>query len=206
MSKPSRLPVAAIVLAAGAATRMGTLKQLLRYGSHTLVEHTIRQAIEAGFAPVIVVVGAEAEAVRASIAALPVEIVENEAWQLGMGSSIAAGMQSLQLLGADSAAVAILLADQPLVTAQHLSDMRRLLHTADAPVVAAEYSGTLGVPALFKRDLFAVLARPNPEAGARHVLRDSGIEVTPFPLAEAAIDLDTPDDFAAFESKSRATS
>lgn len=185
---------------------MGTLKQLLRYRNRTLIEHTIRQAMDAGFAPVIVVVGAEAEAVRASIAALPVEIVQNDAWQLGMGSSIVAGMRVLQDAGADSAAVAILLADQPLVTADHLSHMRTLLHTANALVVAAEYSGAIGVPALFKRDMFAVLAGLEPEAGARHVLRDSGIDVTPFPLAEAAIDLDTPDDFAAFQSKAQATS
>ncbi len=206
LNKPPCLPVAAIVLAAGAATRMGSLKQLLRYGNQTLVEHAIRHAMEAGFAPVIVVVGAEAQAVRAAIAALPVEIVQNDAWQLGMGSSIVTGMRTLQQLGTDSAAVAILLADQPLVTAQHLTAMRKLLHTADAPVVAAEYSGTLGVPALFKRDMFGVLAALTPEAGARHVLRDSGIDVISFALAEAAIDLDTPDDFAAFELKSRATS
>ncbi len=194
------------MLAAGAATRMGTLKQLLRYGNRTLIEHTIRQAMEAGFAPVIVVVGAESEAVRASIATLPVEIVQNDVWQLGMGSSIVAGMRSLQQAGTESAAVAILLADQPLVTANHLTEMRQLLHTAKAPAIAAEYSGTIGVPALFKRDLFAVLASLKPEAGARHLLRDSGIEVMPFPLAEAAIDLDTPDDFAALQSKSQTTS
>ena len=59
------LPVAAVVLAAGAATRMGKLKQLLFSRGRTFVQHPTAQALEAGFDPVIVVVGPEAEAVRA---------------------------------------------------------------------------------------------------------------------------------------------
>ncbi len=185
---------------------MGKLKQLLPYAGHTLVEHAVEQAIEAGFSPVIVVVGAEAGAVRASIAARRVEIVHNGAWHLGMGSSVTAGIRHLQQMGSDSAAVAILLADQPLVSANHLAEMRGLLHTSHAPAVAAQYNGTLGVPALFKRDLFTVLLSLPPAAGARHLLRDSGIQVAPFPLPEAAMDIDTPQDFAALEASSTATS
>ncbi len=180
---------------------MGRLKQLVRYGDRTLVQHCVKQAIEAGFGPVIVVVGAEADAVRAAVAAQPVEIAQNRHWQLGMGSSLAAGVQQLQELAGQSAAVAILLADQPLVTANHLKEMRRLLYTEPAPIVAAEYNGTLGVPALFKRELFATLASLPPDAGARHVLRDSGFAVTAFPLAEAAVDIDTPEDLAALSAR-----
>lgn len=200
--KPSGcLHVAAIVLAAGSASRMGKLKQLLPYGKRTFVAHAVQQAIDAGFAPVVVVVGAEALAVRAAVAAQPVEIAQNERWQLGMGSSIAVGMQRLQEESAHSAAVAILLADQPLVTADHLGQMRRLLYVERPPIVAAEYNGTLGVPALFRRELFVTLAGLPPEAGARHLLRESGFPVTAFPLPEAAMDIDTPEDFAALSGE-----
>lgn len=185
---------------------MGKLKQLLPYRGRTLVEHCVQQAREAGFAPVIVVIGAEPESVRASLAALPVEIVQNDEWESGMGSSLMAGMRRVEEIGSDSAAVAILVADQPLVTTHHLSRMRTQLHIGKAPIIAAQYSGALGVPALFKRELFTVLASLPPHAGARHLLRDSGVEVTPFPLPEAAIDIDTPDDLAALNAKSPATS
>ncbi|MGA8028403.1 MAG: nucleotidyltransferase family protein [Bryobacteraceae bacterium] len=199
-TRSSCLPVAAIVLAAGAAKRMGRLKQLLPYSGRTLVQHAVEQAVEAGFTPIIAVVGSDAEAVRKSIAAQPVEITHNSQWQSGMGSSIAAGVRALRESGADSAAVAILLVDQPLVTSHHLKTMRNLLHKSASPIVAAEYNGTVGVPALFKRELFAKLASLAPEAGARDLLRNSGYDMAAFPLPEAAIDIDTPEDFAALTS------
>jgi molybdenum cofactor cytidylyltransferase len=176
---------------------MGKMKQLLPYGNRSLVSHSVQQAIDAGFGPIVVVVGAEAAAIRAAVAAQPVEIAHNHHWHLGMGSSITAGVQQLQEVAPNSAAIAILLADQPLVSADHLKEMRRLLYTERAPIVAAEYNGTLGVPALFSRELFVTLASLPPDAGARHILRDSAIAVTAFPLPEAATDIDTPEDFAA---------
>lgn len=189
------------MLAAGSASRMGKLKQLLPYDGRTFVAHAIQQAVGAGFGPIVVVVGAEADAVRAAIAAQPVEIAQNESWRQGMGSSVAAGVQQLQEITPHAAAVAILLADQPLVTAEHLREMRTRLYTAEAPIVAAEYNDTLGVPALFRRELFGTLASLPPQAGARHILRESGFAVTPFPLPQAAQDIDTPEDLAALGSK-----
>jgi molybdenum cofactor cytidylyltransferase len=197
----SKAAVPAIVLAAGAATRMGRLKQLLPYRGRTLVEHSVRHAIEAGFKPVIVVVGAEAEAVAAALAAEPVVIARNVAWESGMGSSIATGMRYLD--ATDSDAVAILLADQPLVTSNHLVSMASLLGAPHVRIVAAEYNGTLGVPALFKREIFPLLSALPPEAGARHLLRGSRAEIRAYPLPEAAMDIDTPEDFEALNVKSK---
>lgn len=178
---------------------MGRLKQVLPFGGATLVQRAIQQASKAEFNPIIVVVGAEADTVRAVIAAQPVDIVYNQYWKRGMGSSVAAGVRRLQEAATDSAAVAILLADQPLVTGDHLTVMRTLLHTGGAAIVAAGYNGTIGVPALFKRSLFSTLAALPPEAGARHILRESGVSVTSFPLPQAGIDIDTPEDFAALK-------
>jgi molybdenum cofactor cytidylyltransferase len=92
-------------------------------------------------------------------------------------------------------AAAILVADQPLVQAKHLAAMRRLLSSADSSIVAAQYSDTIGVPALFKQELFGALLSLPLEAGARKLLRTSDADVTPFPLPEAAVDIDTPEDF-----------
>jgi molybdenum cofactor cytidylyltransferase len=188
------VPAAGIILAAGAATRMGRLKQLLPYRGKTLVEHAVEQALGAGFDPVVVVLGAEAAAVRAALAMQPVRLVENPRWHLGMGSSIAAGVEVLL----DARSLGVLLADQPFVTARHLREMQARLDSSDASAVAAQYSGTLGVPALFKRELFEALRSLDPAAGARALLRD---RATAFPLPEAAMDIDTPEDFAALRSQ-----
>jgi len=187
------VPAAGIILAAGAATRMGRLKQLLPYRGKTLVEHAVEQALAAGFDPVIVVMGAEADSVRATLSAQPVTLVENSLWRLGMGSSIAAGVGVL----ADAQAVGIMLADQPLVEAKHLREMQALLDAGEVPAVAAQYNGTLGVPALFKRELFGALKSLRPAAGARALLQARAV---PFPLPEGAMDIDTPQDFAALST------
>jgi molybdenum cofactor cytidylyltransferase len=179
-----------MVLAAGAATRMGRLKQLLPYRGKTLVEHAAEQALAAGFDPVVVVVGAEAESVRAALAAQRVRVVENSAWHLGMGSSIGAGMEVVL----DAEAVCILLADQPYVEARHLRAMQKLLEESEALAVGAEYNGTLGVPAFFRRELFEELQALKPATGARALLRRYA---KAYPLPQAAIDIDTPEDFAA---------
>lgn len=197
--QPGCLPAAAIVLAAGAARRMGTLKQLLPYKGRPLVRHAARQAIEAGFSPVIVVAGAQADEIRAAIASEPVEIVENGHWATGMGSSLSAGVRHLLEMETDVAAVAVLLADQPLVSSEHLRSMRNRLHLVSAPVIAAEYNGTVGVPALFRRSLLAQLSALPPEMGARALLRDPSLAVDAFPLPEAASDIDTPDDYAGLD-------
>ena len=202
MNRPTAcLPVAAIVLAAGSGSRMGQLKQLLSFDGQTLVENAVRVALDAGFDPIIVVVGAQSASVRKMIASKHVVIVENEQWQSGMGSSISAGVRQLRELGTDSAAVAILLVDQPLVTASHLREMKKLLSQPGTKIVAAQYTGVLGVPVIFKRDLFSVLAALEPQVGARLLLRDRNQAIMPFDLPEAAVDVDTPEDFAALTTE-----
>ena len=100
----------------------------------------------------------------------------------------------------DAAGVALLVSDQPLVEAKHLAAMRELLSAGKSSIVAAQYSGTIGVPALFKRELFDALLSLPPEAGAHKILRRSDADVTPFPLPEAAADIDTREDFDRFIS------
>ncbi len=191
------MSVAAIVLAAGAATRMGQVKQLLPFRGKSFIEHSVAQAMGANFHPIIVTVGAESEAVRNAVEGLDVRIVESARWQSGMSASIAAGVGHLESLKTDCDAVAILLADQPLVTAFHLTQMANLLRQSSCTVVAARYGGIVGVPALFKRCLFARLIALDGETGARSLLRDPKEQVQSFELPEAAIDIDTPDDFAS---------
>ena len=194
------LEIAAIILAAGSATRMGRLKQLLPFKGKPLVTHAIDQARKAQLGPIIVVVGAEAGSVQTAIASQPVDIVHNPYWARGMGSSLAAGVRRLQEMDGNWAGLAVLLADQPLVDFKHLATMRGLLTSQNAPIIAAEYNGTVGVPAFFRREMLPLLAAVTPEVGARAILRDSGKAVYSFPLPEGAVDVDTPEDFAALEA------
>lgn len=175
---------------------MGQLKQVLPYRGGTLVGHAVDQALEAGFAPVIVVVGAQAQSVGAAVAAKRVEVVANAYWHLGMGSSISAAARYLMANECDAAAVALIAADQPQVSASHLAAMRQLLISSGASAVAAEYAGTAGIPVLFRRSLWRDLAEIPLEAGAKVLLAKT--QFARFPLPEAAVDVDTPEDWARF--------
>lgn len=203
-------PVAAIVLAAGASTRLGAgrSKQLLRYQGRTLLRHSVEQALASSCRPVIVVLGAEIERCQRELAGLDVHVAINPEWADGMGSSIRAGMAAMTAAAPDARAVVITLCDQPLVGARFLD---RLVQRYEAdgeasdlePTVAAEYEGRPGVPALFPRSRFAELSRLDGAAGARQMLRATPAEGAPqdviitLPCPEAAVDVDTITDYEA---------
>jgi molybdenum cofactor cytidylyltransferase len=189
-------PVGAIILAAGSASRMGRLKQLLPYRGQTLIEHAIEQAQGAGFAPVVVVLGAQAEAVGQVVNRTLAKPIVNADWASGMGSSISAGVAGMLEMAPDVAAIAVLLADQPYVLASHLADMARVFEDSSTPILAASYAGTLGVPTMFRRAAFEKLRNLKPDDGARALLRGGVDEVNSYELPEAAIDIDTPEEFA----------
>ncbi|PKP39963.1 MAG: hypothetical protein CVT96_11180, partial [Bacteroidetes bacterium HGW-Bacteroidetes-13] len=81
--------IISVILAAGEAKRMGKTKQLLPWGKHTLIEHAIEQHLKSKVSEVYVVLGADAENIKNTIEKLPIQLLENPDWQLGLGSSIA---------------------------------------------------------------------------------------------------------------------
>lgn len=184
---------AAIVLAAGASTRLGRPKQLLVLAGETLVHRAARVALEAGCAPVMVVEGAVplADALRG----LSVEVVSCADWAKGPGASLRAGVEALK---GRADAVLVTLVDQPDVG---LAELHSLLG-APGEVVAAQYSGILGVPALFRGAQVGALASLPPERGAGAWLKAHAEVITAVTLPAAALDVDTPDDATALSRRS----
>jgi molybdenum cofactor cytidylyltransferase len=174
---------------------MGSPKQLLRLGGETLVRRAARMALAARCAPVFVVVGAEAGAVTREIEDLPIEVVENAHWTEGIGGSIRAGVAAAAAAQSPPDAVLIMLADQPAVTAALLDQLVAASEAAPAGLVACEYAGTLGVPALFARRHFDALCRLSGDRGGKALLAAHAEAVSRVPFAPAAIDLDTPEDY-----------
>src|ERR1700752_1673692 len=90
-------PIAGIILAAGESSRFGEAKQLLDWKGKPFVRAVAMTAVEAGLSPVIVVTGANAEKVESVVKDLDVEIVRNEDWKSGQGSSIKAAAKVLSM-------------------------------------------------------------------------------------------------------------
>ena len=91
--------VHAVVLAAGASTRMGTHKLLLPLGGEAIVRRTVREICAGGFDGVLVVVGHEHEQVMAALDGLPVSSAVNVGFAAGMGSWFRIAVEHLEQIG-----------------------------------------------------------------------------------------------------------
>lgn len=189
--------VAAVVLAAGASSRLGEPKQLLTDAAGVpAVARVARLAAAAGCAPVAVVVGAGADRVTAALRGEPVDIVRNAQWSAGMGTSIAAGIRALQsTAGADIAGALILPCDMPAVDLTHLSALCRAFD-GDRRVASRYVDGSgrevRGIPAVLPRRDWPWLVALDGDRGARPLFDEAHTRTVP--LAGGTFDIDTPAD------------
>lgn len=185
-----------VILAAGASTRMGTPKQLLRYQERSLLRHTVEVAIASVCQPIVVVLGAYAQLIQPEISQLPVQIVENLQWNKGMSSSIEVGIQALKTSHPEVEAVILTLCDQPFISTEIIDRLALTYHSTNQPIIACEYAETLGVPALFSDRLFSELMTLNGSEGAKQIIKKHSQEVFSISFPEGATDIDTPTEYA----------
>ena len=182
--------ITAVVLAAGASTRMGTHKLLLPLGGEALVRRTVRQILPAGFDDVLVIVGHEHDRVVASFQDLTVRHAINAQYGTGMGSSFRVAVESMP----DSAAAMFALADQPLVASYDYHLLLDAYRTSAAGIISVRYGEITAPPHLFDRRYFPELARL--EHGARPVLQRHQNDTHILHFApELLLDIDTPADY-----------
>lgn len=183
-----------VILAAGASRRMGSPKQLIEIDGRPLLVRAIEAALAAPVWPVVVVLGANAVAIRPVIGHLPVLVIENPAWSEGMASSIREGVATLRQFSRTLDAAVLALCDQPGFSAATVESLLAAHRATGRGIVAARYSGRLGAPALFAREHFAALTALTGEEGARDLLNADPARVAAVELPELARDLDTPAD------------
>jgi molybdenum cofactor cytidylyltransferase len=180
-----------IVLAAGASTRFGSPKQLIRLNGRPLLHLAVSRAVEVAGQAVTVVLGANAAQLAPLLRHTPASVVINRDWAEGMGSSVRTGVARIP---ATADAALLMLADQPAVTAEDLKRLIGAWRRQPQCIVAAHYAGTCGVPAIFPREDFTALAALRGDAGARALLKRGGERLVRVALQSAAIDIDTPED------------
>jgi molybdenum cofactor cytidylyltransferase len=181
---------ALMILAAGASLRLGQPKQLLPFRGRSLLRHAAETALASVCRPVVVVLGALAERLNQELRGLPVTVAMNLQSNEGLSSSIRAGLKALAPEGTGPDAVVIMLCDQPLISAQFLDRLVAVHHSSGKGIVAAEYGGEGGVPALFSRAYYPELAALRGSRGAKPVIVKYAKDAERIPLPEAAIDVD----------------
>lgn len=197
-SEPGGRTIAAIILAAGAATRYRARdssvasKVLAPINGVAMVRIVAETALAAGCAPVVVVTGNAAQDVEQALGSLPLICVENEDYKSGIASSLRTGLDALP---DDCAGAFILLADMPKVSAALLRGMMDLFSQhGDVDALTPVHAGQRGNPVLLAQSLFARARALRGDEGARKLLLQDNVRVLEVAAEEGAlIDVDTPD-------------
>lgn len=189
------LAVGAVILAAGASTRMGTPKQLLHFQGRSFLRHTVEVTVASVCQPIVVVLGAYVEKMRDEVSQLPVQVVENLQWHEGMGTSIGVGIAAISAAPEKIEAVVLALCDQPFISSDAINQLVESYRATGKEIIASEYAGTLGAPALFSHKFFSELMNLKAAAGAKQIIQKYNHEVFPVPFPAGVVDIDTPKDY-----------
>ncbi len=190
--------IAIIILAAGSSSRMGQSKQLLLVDGEPLLLKTVKTALEVKTASVIVVLGAHDQEHATVTQNHAVNLVFNERWQRGMGSSLKVGLQFLEDNTPAAESVIILVCDQPALTTEHLLNLIQTYKKSGKSIIASYYSNAPGVPALFDKTHFNELLHLDDLQGAKKIIQQNMAVTELIHFPEGTIDLDTPGDYQQY--------
>jgi CTP:molybdopterin cytidylyltransferase MocA len=179
---------------------MGSAKQLLEIGGLPLVARAADAVTLSGAAPIVVVVGADAERIRAAVAGRTLLIVPNPEWRTGIASSIRAGIAALVAAAPGLDAALVTTSDQPALSGEAILQLLAL-HRATGRIAAARYGGRNGAPAVFGRGRFADLMVLTGDEGARRLLNSDAGGVVASELPDLEHDIDTPADLEDWKKR-----
>jgi len=190
-----------IILAAGESKRLGNPKQLLSFGGNTLLARVAKTASESNLSPVIAVLGANAEKIRATLNIPNIIVVKNDDWKEGMASSIRIGLSSMLDLSPQVDGVIVLVCDQPYLNQDLIKALIEAQRDSGLPAAAASYGGKLGTPALFQKSLFTELMSLSGDTGARKILERKRENVVEVEFEMGVVDIDTQEDYERLLNK-----
>lgn len=186
--------IAGVLLAAGGARRFGSQKLVATFAGVPLVRHAA-EALSRATDSLLVVVGRDADAVRASLRGIDAVIVENTDWGTGLASSIRCGVAGVPT---DTEAIVVALGDQPGIGSAVIERLIARWRESGLPIAAVRYQGQRGHPVLFDRSLFPEIAMLEGDVGARGLIDLSPDRVTYVDVDEPMpVDVDTRRDLDA---------
>ena len=187
--------IGVILLAAGDSSRLGVPKQLLLHDGKTLLQNSLQAANASNAVLSMVILGANADAIKKELDGLDTEIVVNDDWQEGMASSIRCGIKALVEISPSAEAAILMVCDQPFVTASLLNNLIEVHQNRSHSIVTCSYDGTVGPPALFPKRIFPELLRLKGDVGAKNILQQHSKEVEVILFPEGNLDIDTIEDY-----------
>jgi molybdenum cofactor cytidylyltransferase len=191
-------PTAGIILAAGAATRFGQPKQLLRLKDKYLIEWVLDAAINSRLGRVVLVLGHAHQKILQALgdktqhSKLHIEV--NPHYKKGQSHSLRAGLSTVKN---DFPAVIFLLGDQPMLNSATINTILERFWSADKDICVPAYRGRRKNPAIFSRRFYSQLMDIKGDVGARQLIDDNPGQVLAIEIDDPLcfIDIDTPQDF-----------
>jgi molybdenum cofactor cytidylyltransferase len=195
MAKPPTCGL--ILLAAGTSTRMEQPKQLLPIFGKPLLRRVVDSVFGALVSPVVVVLGANVSRIQWCLEGTKVNVVFNEEWLEGMGSSIRAGVEALEASSPELNGVIIALADQPNFSRHHIARLLAERDRSGCSIVATESEGHLMAPAYLGSKYFLELLSLRGDLGAWALLEANRANAATVQFGDLA-DLDTKEDYIKY--------
>ena len=190
----SKRKIALLILAAGESKRMKAIKQLLPWGTTTLLGNAIEKGLRSNIDEVFVVLGASFETIKKSISHYPIEIIKNDDWKSGMGTSISNGVTHIVNRSNNYDAILIGLADTPLLDVDHFNALIEESANFVKNITATKFNDIIiGVPAIFSSDYFEMLTRLKGDQGAKKIIKLNKDNVVSIDAGEKYKDVDTPE-------------
>jgi molybdenum cofactor cytidylyltransferase len=194
---PGAVVIAGLLLAAGGSSRFGSQKLVAMLDGVPLVRHAAMSLARSTDA-LVIVLGHEADAVRAALSDVDAAVVENPDWSQGLSSSVKCGVAALSP-GVD--AIVVALGDQPRLDPLVVRSLIDRWRASGKPIVSARYRGERGHPVLFDRAVFSQLEILRGDVGARTMFERSPELVAYVDVDNAVpVDVDTPTDLGAVDT------
>ncbi|WP_136481337.1 nucleotidyltransferase family protein [Cognatitamlana onchidii] len=193
--------IAIAILAAGVSTRMGSPKQLLKWGEKSLMHHAIETSKATKTKEIFIVLGANHETISSELKETNVSIIINYEWRQGLGKSIACAARFVMDSNKRVDGLLVVLVDQPFVTTSFLKNMLTNFGTDNKEIVATHYNDyKIGAPALFDKTYFKALSLLSGDEGANSLIKKHSNFVKILKPDFKNYDIDTPEDYKNLSS------
>jgi molybdenum cofactor cytidylyltransferase len=195
--------IAALLLAAGKSSRMGSNKMLEEVDGRPMVARTAQRLLASRARPIIGVLGNRADDVDAALGKLPIERVLNPDFADGLSTSLKRGLAALP---EDVDGVVVCLGDMPLIAGRDIDRLIAAFNPLEGrAIVVPTRRGKRGNPILWSRPFFAEMMALSGDQGARKLIEEHADLVAEVEMDNDAIfiDIDTPQALAELREKIR---
>ena len=192
--------IAGIILAAGTASRMGSVKQLLQFQDRTILGQVVQNTLDASLHEVIVVLGHCADEIKKTINLSGVNVVVNDEYNKGQSSSLIKGLEAVS---PRCSAAMFLLGDLPLVNVRVINSLVAEFGRSKASIVIPTCNGKRGNPVIISRSLFYRLESLTGDTGARVLFEEFKQSIKELEVNDEGIhvDVDTWEDYENMKQK-----